>query len=163
MGLLQDDAEWITSLKEVSTYGSAKQIRATLAIILQYCQPTKPRVLFDDFLSFMSDDFLHKKRKETSRDTLSEVEMNEIYNCVLRALDTELGQMGSSLLEFPELPPPPPEIEDEHEARVLKEETFDKSEQTVIVNQLEPFLNPGQAEACEAVYQAVHSTEGDFE
>ena len=162
MGLLQDDAEWITSMKEVSMYGSAKQIRSTLAIILQYCQPTKPRVLFDDFLSFMSDDFVHKKRKETSRDTLDEIDMNDIYNCVLRALDTELGQMGSSLSEFPELPSPPPTTENENEARVLKEETFAKSDQELIVNQLEPFLNPGQAEACEAVYQAVHSTQGDF-
>ena len=50
MGLLQDDGEWKTSMEEVSQHAMPHQIRATFAVILQYCQPTKPRVLFDSFL-----------------------------------------------------------------------------------------------------------------
>ena len=162
MGLLQDDGEWFTSMTEVSTYGSPHQIRSTLAIILQFCQPTKPRVLFDAFLTSMSDDFIHEMKKETMKDILDEIEMDEILNCVLRSLDSELGQMGASLSEFPEIPSPPPTTHDEMMARVLREETFNKSDQETIVNQLEPFLNPSQAEVCEAVYQAMHAVQGEF-
>ena len=117
---------------------------------------------FDEFLGFMSDDFVHHKKKETRRDVLDEIDMKEIMNCVLRSLDTELGQMGSSLSEFPELPSPPPTTEDEKVARVLREETFAKADQESVVKQLEHNLNPGQAEACEAVYQAVHAVPGDL-
>ena len=52
----------------------------------------------------MSNDFIHKMKKEVGRDKLYEGEMAEISNCVLRALDSELGQMGASLANFPELP-----------------------------------------------------------
>jgi hypothetical protein len=161
MGLLEDDGEWLISMEEVSKYGVSGQIRATFAIILQYCQPTKPRILYDKFLSFMSEDFIHKMKKEGGKDKLNEGEMEEISNCVLRALDSELGQMGASLANFPELPTPPPESDNEKVARVMVEETFNKSDQEKIVMQLEPFISPGQAEVCEAVYQALHAAPGE--
>ena len=144
----------------VSKYGLSGQIRATLAIILQYCQPSKPRILYDTFLAFMSNDFIHKMKKEVGRDKLYEGEMAEISICVLRALDSELGQMGASLANFPELPTPPPESDNEKVARVMIEETFNKADQDKIVLKLEPFLSPGQAEVCEAVYQALHAAPG---
>ena len=160
MGLLEDDGEWLISMEEVSKYGVSGQIRATFAIILQYCQPTKPRILYDKFLAFMSEDFIHKMKKEGGKDKLDEGEMVEISNCVLRALDSELGQMGNSLANFPELPTPPPESDNEKVARVMIEETFNKADQDKIVLKLEPFLSPGQAEVCEAVYQALHAAPG---
>ena len=161
MGLLEDDGEWLISMEEVSKYGVSGQIRATFAIILQYCQPTKPRILHDKFISFMSEDFIHKMKKEGGKDKLDEGEMEEVSNCVLRALDSELGQMGTSLANFPELPTPPPESDNQKVARVMVEETFNKADQEKIVMQLELFLSPGQAEVCEAVYQALHAAPGE--
>ena len=68
--------------------------------------------------------------------------------------------MGASLSDFPELPTPPPLTKDETIARVLREEIFDKENQEEIANQLEPLLNPGQAQLCESIYQAVHAVQG---
>ena len=161
MGLLEDDSEWVTSMTEVSQYGSPHQIRATLAIILQYCQPTKPIDLFETFLSSMSDDFIYKMLKESHKDTLDEDDMDDVKNNVLRALDTELGQMGGSLANFPDLPSPPPMTENEEMARIMKEEIFNKKTQENIVQQLEPLLNHDQTNLCEAVYQAVHAAHGE--
>ena len=70
--------------------------------------------------------------------------------------------MGSSLSEFPDLPSPSPVTEEENIARVLQEETFCKSVQQAITCQLEPSINPGQAEVYESVYQAVHAVSGKF-
>ena len=42
--MLEDDAEWETALSEVVGHGSAGQVRATFAIILQFCDPK--RILF---------------------------------------------------------------------------------------------------------------------
>ena len=99
MGLLEDDSEWIFSLKEVSLCGSAKQLRSTFAVILQYCRPTEPRKLFDEFLECMSDDIIHQmtKRMNCKREALDE---KKILNLVLVSLDEELRQMGGSIMEF---------------------------------------------------------------
>ena len=108
----------------------------------------------------MSDDYHLKMLKEGNKSTLNEDDVNEVTNCVLRAVDDELRQMGASLSDFPDLPYPPPMTQNEHEARVLRDEIFEKGEQANIVNQLEPSLNCGQADLCEAVYQAVHAVTG---
>ena len=91
MGLLEDDGEWKTSMEEVSQHAMPHQIRATFAVILQYCQPTKPRVLFDSFLHSRSEDFVNKKMKERGNITLEQAENYEVTHCVLRAIDEDLG------------------------------------------------------------------------
>ena len=95
-----------------------------------------------------------------SKTTLEQAENDEVTHCVLRAIDEELGQMGASLSDFPQLPIPPPLSNDESTARVLREEIFDKENQEEMVIQLEPLLNPGQAKLCESIYQAVLAAPG---
>ena len=99
-------------------------------------------------------------KKDRRRDSLNESDMKDILSSVLRDLDAELGQMGSSLSEFPDLPSPPPVTDEETIARVLQEEIFCKSAQHATVCQLEPSANQGQTEVYEAVYQAVHAASG---
>ena len=69
--------------------------------------------------------------------------------------------MGGSLKNIPELPSPPPLSDNEKMAKIIKEEIFSKTAQEAIVNHLEPLLNIEQANFCEAIYQAVHSVQGD--
>ena len=59
MGLLEDDQEWIKSLEETAKFASSKQIRATFAIILQFCTPSEPDKLWHLFKEEMSDDLLY--------------------------------------------------------------------------------------------------------
>ena len=73
----------------------------------------------------MSDDFIYKEMKE--KNCLREdLDMDEITNNVLRAIDNELVQMGASLSDFSDLPTPPPLTENEKVAQVMKEEIFNK-------------------------------------
>ena len=57
---------------------------------------------------------------------LEDMELEEVTHCVLREINHELGHMGSSISEFPDLPAPPPMTDTEEVARVLREEIFDK-------------------------------------
>ena len=133
MGLLEDDEEWIFSLEEVSISGSAKQLRSTFAVILQYCRPTEPRKLLDRFLESMSDDFIYQNAKEDNclRDRVND---EDILNRVLMDLDEELNQMGGSLGDFQDMPQPKPLSEEQKEARILREELFDTTKQIRFVN-----------------------------
>ena len=105
MGLLEDDSEWMYSLGEVSLCGSAKQLRSTFAVILQYCRPTEPRKIFEHFLDGMSDDLIYQSMKDkmSLRDAVDD---KKSLNLVLLALDEELNQMGGSLADFKDMPQP---------------------------------------------------------
>ena len=157
MGLLEDDNEWNFSLKEVSLSGSAKQLRSTFAVILQYCRPTEPRKLFDEFLECMSDDIIHQMSKSMNckREGLDE---KKILNMVLVCLDEELRQMGGSITEFNELPQPVPLSMEEKEAQVFQEEIYEASRQENIVKTWGPLLNSGQRKFYEEIYYAVHAS-----
>ena len=61
MGLLEDDQEWIKSLEETARFASSSQIRATFAVILQFCTPSEPEALWEMFKEDMSDDFLYSE------------------------------------------------------------------------------------------------------
>ena len=128
MGLLEDDSEWMYSLEEVSLCGSAKQLRSTFAVILQYCRPTEPRKIFEHFLDGMSDDFIYQSMKEqmSLRDAIDD---KKILNLVLLSLDEELSQMGGSITDFKDMPQPVALSEEEKEARIIQDEMYDPSKQ----------------------------------
>ena len=153
MGLLEDDSEWENALQEVTDYGSAQQIRATFAVVLQFCHPTNPSILYDKFKEKMSEDFVHqelKKGKSTKTD------MKWILNEVLIKIDEQLNEMGGSLSEHKEMPQPKELTPEEKLARTFAEEHFSKDDMKKIVEDLRPQLNDGQLHMCEEIYQAVH-------
>ena len=157
MGLLEDDSEWVYSLGEVSLCGSAKQLRSTFAVILQYCRPTEPRKIFEQFVDGMSDDFIYQSMKDkvSLRDAIDD---KKIRNLVLLALDKELNQMGGSITDFKDMPQPVALTEEEKEARVIQDELFDSVKQDDFVQIWMPLLNPEQSLLCEEIYTAVHSS-----
>ena len=157
MGLLEDDSEWIYSLEEVSKCGTAKQLRSTFAVILQYCRPTEPRKMFEMFLDSMSDDFIFQiiKDQNCTRDLVDE---KTVMNFVLLALDQELRQMGCSITDFKDMPQPVALSEEEKEARIIQDELYKTSKQNAFVQIWMPLLNTTQSNICEEVYKAVHSS-----
>ena len=156
MGLLEDDDEWKFSLEEVSISGSAKQLRSTFAVILQYCRPTEPRNLLEKFLENMSEDFIYQNKKEGNH-LREEVDDKDILNKVLVALDEELNQMGGSLRDFHDMPQPKPLSEEEKEARILRDEIFDTLKQINFVKNWMPLLNQDQTSIFGEIYQAIHA------
>ena len=160
MGLLEDDSEWIYSMNEIANFGMPVQIRSSFAVILQYCRPTEPLKIFEQFVDVMSEDFIHQEKKERSCD-IENIEMADIKKKVLRAIDDELRQMGASLTDFPDMPQAPPLSAEEKMAMMLRDEMFDKESQAKIVSQLQPLLNETQAALCEDLYQAVHASKDE--
>ena len=106
------------------------QIRATLAILLQFCQPTDTAKLYEKFREAIADDLIYSEVKKTGG-SRSGLNLNWIFNQVLLEIDDQL-------------------------ARTFAEEYFDSDTMSQIVEDLEPDLNVGQAELCEELYQAVH-------
>ena len=159
MGLLEDDSEWVYSLGEVSLCGSAKQLRSTFAVILQYCRPTEPRKIFDQFIDGMSDDFSYESMKDKGslRDAIDD---KKNRNLVQIAIDEELNQMGGSITDFKDMPQPVALTEEEKAARVIQDELYDTSKQNEFVQIWMPLLNPEQSLLCEEIYSAVHSPMG---
>ena len=155
MGLLEDDSEWIYSMGEISLCGSAKQLRSTFAVILQYCRPTEPRKIFEQFLDSMKEDFIFQHTKENNCPSES-IDGDKMLNLVLLALDEELSQMGASLADFKDMPQPVPLSEEEKEARVITEELYEHSRQNNFVQTWMPLLNSAQSLFCEEIYSAVH-------
>jgi hypothetical protein len=157
MGLLEDDSEWMYSLGEISSSGSAKQLRSSFAVILQYCRPSEPRKIFEHFEDSMSDDFIYQtmKNSKCSRDTVDD---EKIKNQVLLALDEELSEMGGSIKDFPDMPQPVALTEEEREARIIQEEHYDISQQMDFLDTMIPLLTTEQSTLCDNIYEAVHSS-----
>ena len=157
MGLLEDDSEWMYSLGEISSSGSAKQLRSSFAVILQYCRPSEPRKIFEHFEDSMSDDFIYQtmRTSKCSRDTVDD---DKIKNQVLLALDEELSEMGGSIKDFPDMPQPVALTEEEREARIIQEEHYDISQQMDFLDTMIPLLTTEQSTLCDNIYEAVHSS-----
>ena len=57
IGLLSDDQEWSQVLTEAGGTKMCPQIRALYIVILLFCQPSNPKILFEDFWQDWVDDF----------------------------------------------------------------------------------------------------------
>ena len=160
MGLLEDDSEWKYSMMEISNFGMPVQIRASFAVILQYCRPTEPLKIFEQFLDIMSEDFIYQEKKARCCE-MKDLDIDKIKVKVLRAIDGELRNMGASLSDFTDMPKPPPLTQEEKNAMMFRDELFDTAKQSLIVSKLQPQLNETQAALCEDLYQAVHASKDE--
>ena len=60
LGLLNDDQEWCTVLRDAAITHMSSQIRALYVVILLFCQPADPAQLFNEFWSDWSDDYQYR-------------------------------------------------------------------------------------------------------
>ena len=61
--MLEGDSEWVNTLEEAIHTHMCPQIRRMYVIILIFCSPESPRMLFDRFWSTWSDDFKYKAER----------------------------------------------------------------------------------------------------
>ena len=103
LGLLRDDLEWQQILEDSRGTKLCPQIRELFVIILMFCQPANPRVLFDEFWDTWIDDFeLQGRRKNI---VLNEKQLRTI---LLLDLEMRLQSFEKELQDFG-LPKPSPE------------------------------------------------------
>ena len=60
LGLLKDDTEWNACLHEASQIKAGQQLHHLFAMILLYCQPTTPEVLWNNHKLALCEDILHQ-------------------------------------------------------------------------------------------------------
>ena len=143
MGLCGTDDEWVQHLEEICQWKMPAKVRASFAIILQYCHPSQPRKLYDKFKDEMADDILHRERTHCNHGN-TQPNMLAVYNEVLMDIDENLAQMGSSLDDFKDMPQLDQNIQDLREAKVIREEQYDLETQAEKAQQMKPLLNESQ-------------------
>ncbi|CAB4488149.1 unnamed protein product [Rhizophagus irregularis] len=104
LGLLQNDEEWDQCLKEAEQIQTGIQLRKLFAILLLFCEVTRPEVLWETHISTLSDDILFQVRQNTGNMTLELTD--DIRNRALYHLQSILSKYGRNLSEFPNMPIP---------------------------------------------------------
>ena len=103
-GLLENDQHLHQALEEASVTQSPSNLRSLFAIILTACEPSNPIELWMNFRNVISEDILHRHRREVNN---PEVDFNdEIYNKTLCLIEEKVLLMGSQPLASYGLPVP---------------------------------------------------------
>jgi hypothetical protein len=97
LGLLQDDAEWDTCMREACIDQDAKRLRNLFVTFLLLCSPLNPEVLWERYRNDMSHDMRH--RRITNGGTT-----DDAYNDTLLLLKAKLALTNKGLHDFPEMP-----------------------------------------------------------
>ena len=158
MGILADDKEWVSAMQEASVHAMPCQLRATFAVILQYCSVTSPNKLWDEFKADLAEDILYN---EKTKHGITQPNLEVIHNEVLILIDTELGQMGSSLAEIEGMPKPDYGNRLTREYRIIEEERFDVDVQATKLKMMEPMLNSGQLKAYNTILNSVYNADSE--
>jgi hypothetical protein len=97
LGLLQDDAEWDTCMREACIDQDAKRLRNLFVTLLLFYSPLNPEVLWERY----QDDMLHdmRHRRITNGGTV-----NDAYNNTLLLLEAKLALINKGLHDFPKMP-----------------------------------------------------------
>jgi hypothetical protein len=61
-GLIEDDKEWDAAMEEASVSRASPALRQLFVTILQHCNPSKPRDLWEKYKALMAEDFAWKRR-----------------------------------------------------------------------------------------------------
>lgn len=155
-GLLEDDEQWITTMKDATSTKHPACIRELFAIILSYCQPSDPLKLYEMFKRDMAEDILHRCRK-----SCPDIDYNEdIFNECLTLLSKQVQLMtNGKIISHFGLPEPK---EDNFEASMdyLREINYNETELHDYVKKHEPMLNEEQKNVYDTVLQSVLQNKG---
>jgi hypothetical protein len=97
LGLLQDDTEWDTCMRETCIDPNTKRLRNLFVTLLLFCSPLNLEVLWERY----RNDMLHDMRHQciTNGGTVEDV-----YNDTLLLLEAKLALTNKGLHNFPEMP-----------------------------------------------------------
>jgi hypothetical protein len=150
-GLLEDDGEWRQCLEEAAFMQTGSQLRQLFAMLLVFCQPSRPEVLWNQYAMSICDDL----RRHLMRQGIENATEETIRDYGLFLLDELLHDYGSSLQRFDSMPLP------QRNWRTLEENPFiaeqldyDPECERAHAQQREPLLNTGQRYAYNEIISA---------
>jgi PIF1-like helicase len=155
LGLLQNDKEWDQCLKEAEQIQTGIQLCKLFAILLLFCEITRPEILWEAHISTLSDDILFQVRQNTGNMTLELTD--DIRNKALYHLQSILSKHGRFLNEFPNMPIPTIPLNSEQNInRLIREEQqYNIEELTKFTEDNISHLNIDQQTAFEEIITAV--------
>jgi hypothetical protein len=97
LGLLQDDVEWDTCMREACVDQNTKRLRNLFVIFLLFCFPLNPEVLWERYRDDMSHDMRHRR-------IMNGGTIEDAYNDTLLLLEAKLALTNKGLHDFLEMP-----------------------------------------------------------
>jgi hypothetical protein len=155
LGLLEDDSEWISCLKEATeTMTNAHDLRNLFCMIIIQCQANSPVELYEKFKTKLCDDIILKKQNETNLP----IEFNdEIEQNLLLKLETILKQNGTNLANIPGLPALTKTHHDTENHLVKEELNYDKNILHEFLEKNVKMLNPDQSKAFDLIKDSIEN------
>ncbi|XP_074377754.1 uncharacterized protein LOC141719277 [Apium graveolens] len=129
LGLLKDDNQWHSVLRENAESGMPFQLRSMFVHILTNCPVADPLKLWTDNWKFLSDDILYNKWKKSGNVELK-LSDADLENYTLAEVEKLLNGVGKSLKDFPNMPYPEDIYMHSTTNRLIEEDTgYDKNQQ----------------------------------
>jgi hypothetical protein len=151
LGLLQDDQKWDACLREACIDHDVARLRKLFVILLLFCAPLRPEVLWERYRDEMSHDTWYRRRGEGGT-------LDDAYNDSLLLLEGRLAMANKSLRDFPAMAPVGikrvnPLIEAELD--------YDREALRAHVERSLPLLNRDQDRAVASILNVVRLDQGD--
>ena len=159
LGLLQDDSEWNTCLYEASKIKTGQQLRHLFAMILLFCQPATPEILWNNHKLALCEDILYQHYQSAQNNTYNNISDTIEYKA-LNQLNHYLLLNGKSLKDFPFMPLPLKKANNNDndydlDKLVQEEKSYDASHLRKILDNNISLLNEDQYSIYNAVIQAI--------
>lgn len=158
LNLLENDSHWDDTLKDSVISSSPHQIRTLFAIIISTCFPSNPKDLWVKYRDDMSEDVLHRVRRQTLNPTLQMTE--EIYNDTLIMIEHMCLLMANKVLSCLGMTAPNRHMHDALNHELQREHQYDIEALAETVRTNVPQLNQQQRIAYDTLIEAVNSGSG---
>ncbi|XP_028752703.1 uncharacterized protein LOC114712351 [Neltuma alba] len=162
LGLLQDDNEYITAIKEAAIWASGIQLRRLFVSMLLCCSLQQPDIVWKETSKLLSEDLFYISYNDPVSSDIH-ISLSQKENAALKEIDNLLHANGKSLHEFPSLPLP---IEtatiDLHNHLILQELSYDRQALSEEANTLSQSLNDEQLLIYNIILSAVNLSDGGF-
>ncbi|KAG2211445.1 hypothetical protein INT45_011464 [Circinella minor] len=97
-GIVTNQEEWDICLQQASLHEMPSVLRQLFVIILAFCNPSNPYLLWETHRNVLSEDFLHAARNKLNNPDLEP--SDAIYNQTLLAIENIMVELSSSLAQF---------------------------------------------------------------
>ncbi|XP_053968806.1 uncharacterized protein LOC128870231 [Anastrepha ludens] len=158
--LVNNDSHWDDTLKDSVISSSPHQIRTLFAIIISTCFPSNPKDLWVKYRDDMSEDVLHRVRRQTLNPTLQMTE--EIYNDTLIMIEDMCLLMANKVLSCLGMTAPNRHMHDALNHELQREHQYDIEALAETVRTNVPQLNQQQRIAYDTLIEAVNSGSGEI-
>ncbi|KEP45767.1 putative ATP-dependent DNA helicase PIF1 [Rhizoctonia solani 123E] len=96
-GLLEDDQEWATCLREAATFQTGFQLRRLFCVILLNCAPSDPKKLWEDFRQHLCDDLRHFLQRQAWAP--ADLDEEQVYDYGLYLLQQLIEDGGKTMAD----------------------------------------------------------------